>query len=163
MQYPPGCLTLTEMWHRCRAHLAPAGAQAYFVIIYIGEKGKPWTDWDFAAKEFIRLITSADWDKFRGPCPRCGKYFVRATSKEKRYCSRECASISAAMEATRNKRYREHEDKLKRAQDALRRFKPGRSRRGWKEWVSANEPDISKKWLTRAVTNRELQLPPDRT
>src|SRR5579862_6549427 len=49
---------------------------------------------------FITITLSPDWDKLRGPClrPQCGKYFLRSTEKkEKRYCSRDCASLHGAQ------------------------------------------------------------------
>jgi hypothetical protein len=163
MKLPPGCPDLLEMQKRCQVFLAPSGTGAYYTVQYIGEKGKPWTAWDIAAQCFIRLITDPKRDSFGGPCPRCKRYFVRKTAKQSIYCSRRCASQETAIKATIRFRKEKHEDKLARAERAKLEWeklsKKGRTKKGWKEWVATSDPEITKRFLTRAVNKSELRSP----
>ena len=165
MSFPTGSPNLRDMEKRCGVLLAPAGTGAYYIVQYIGEKVgekvRPWTAWDFACKYFIRLITDPKRDRFGGPCPRCKKYFIRKTAKRSVFCSRRCASQFTAIKATIRARQKQHEDKLARAERAKveweKRSRQGRTKKTWKEWVAGSVPDITIRFLTRAVNKGELQ------
>jgi|ERR1039458_2892174 hypothetical protein len=164
MKFPPGCPNLFEMQKSLRALISPTGgSRAYYTIAYVPTPKRPWTAWDFACQQFIRLITNPECERFGGPCPRCNKYFIRAGAKQKLYCSRECGSAAAALESTRQTRDREHADKLARAAQSVlewkRDWKKGRTKKGWKEYVCMQYPNITPKFLTRAVNNDELSEP----
>ncbi|MGH9652466.1 MAG: hypothetical protein ACRD6B_03255 [Bryobacteraceae bacterium] len=126
----------------------------------------------YAYSLFAQFTLSPHCENLGGPCPRpgpkgegiCGKYFVRTTEKEKRYCSRECGSIAGALEATSRKREKKHKDKLDLAREAILKYNPRRTKKNWKEWVVSycTELEVSQKWLTRAVTNGQL-VPPAAT
>ena len=167
MKMPPGCMNLLEMVKNCRVNAVPThGPRMFCAITYSPrsltdpDRGRPWTGWDRAADQFLRLIMDPHCDRFGGPCkhPHCEKYFVRAGAKPKRYCSSECASDGSARLATNRTRDENHADKIKRAQEAIDRWNPRRSKT-WQEFVTKSHPDISKKFLTRAGNNKELRPP----
>jgi hypothetical protein len=111
-----------------------------------------------ALRFFITLLTNPLCESVRGPCPRCDRYFVG----RKVYCSRSCGTKSTALAATKKARDREHQDKLIRAAQASREYCTARtktSKMNWKEWVSRRHPDITAKFLTRAVNKGELETP----
>lgn len=108
---------------------------------------------------FGRLLLVPECEKLAGPCPRCGRYFIKKTLKQKLYCSRSCGSRESAEVATYKRREEEHAEKLTRAMKTTALWNPRRSRQSWKEWVSSRHPDITPKWLTRAVHRGELTDP----
>lgn len=159
MKMPAGCtMNLLDMVGNCRVYAVPTRGPRLFSAINYSPPS--WTAWDRAAAQFLRLISDPHCDRFGGPCahPHCGKYFIRAGAKPKRYCSSECASDAGAREATKRTREEAHADKIKRAQEAIDRWNPRRSKI-WQEFVIKNCPDTSKKFLTRAVNNEELRPP----
>jgi hypothetical protein len=105
------------------------------------------------------LSTHPECDKLAGPCPRCGRYFLRKTVKQKVYCSRNCGSLASARASTLKRRNDEHAQKLLRASEAAAMWNPQNTRRGWKEFVSSKHPDMTPKFLTRAVNRGELHDP----
>jgi len=113
---------------------------------------------DIALTHFMDLIVNPQWHKLGGPCERCGKYYVKKTARQKKYCSRGCGSKRTATDATRQRREVEHAEKLSRAQEATDRWPRVRTRFSWKEWVSA-QTSITVKWLTRAVNSGNLRAP----
>lgn len=114
---------------------------------------------DQALAHFMDLIVNPHWNKLGGPCQRCGKYYRKKTSRQKTYCSRRCGSMSTAITTTRKRREEERALKLRRAEEAVNRWATIRTRRPWKEWVSANNTTITVKWLTRAVNRGDLTAP----
>jgi len=163
MKFPQDCPSLWQMQAEIRVFLSPTSSRRAYVTWAYGPRKRAWTAWDHAASWFIQLITNPECERLGGPCPRCGKYFVRAGAKEKTYCSRECASVSSALESTKLRRAKEHADRLLRAENAIKRYRNNTGRwESWKDCVTASEPDISKKFLTRAVNSGELSAPQQR-
>lgn len=99
------------------------------------------------------LLTLGPWETLGGPCPRCGKYFIKKRANHRIYCGRGCASLASAKVSTRKKLDEEREDKVERAREAIQEWDALKSRPAidWKQWVHKREPDITPKWLTRAV------------
>jgi hypothetical protein len=165
MKLPPGCPNLNEMQDHCRVILGPWGRGAFYAIDY-STFGKPWTAWDIAAKYFIRLITDPLRDRL-GACPRCERFYVRKTAKQSIYCSHRCASQVTARRATEKARAQKHAEKLLLVQQELNRWeklkRKGRTQKPWKQWVvdACPEAEIKISFLTRAMNNRELQIPAD--
>ena len=162
MKYPLGCPNLGEMGNACQVILAPIhGLGSYGIIVYAPKRR--WTAWDLACQQFIRLITNPACERIGGPCPRCGQYYRRAGKKVKRFCSRQCASLSAAQQSTKKKREQEHAHKIQLAMQAKVewevKWNKGRTKKGWKEFVRDTHPDITPKFLTRAVNKGELSEP----
>jgi hypothetical protein len=136
---------------------------------------RPW-DPDYCARYFfVRFTMNPDFEKLGGPCPRlkksgvpCGRFFIRAGFREKRYCSRECASSADARTSTVRKRAEEHRVKLEAAKRGIAEFNrlpsSRRARTTWKDYVARSDraAGISKKFLTRAVNRGELQPPIER-
>jgi hypothetical protein len=108
---------------------------------------------------FYSLTLNPEWDKLGGPCERCTRYYVMNTVRHKKYCSRRCSSFATAIASTRKRLDEEHADKLRRAKAAAQMWSENRTSLDWKQWVSRKEPDITPKWLTRAVNKGELGVP----
>src|SRR6185312_209802 len=125
-------------------------------VNYCGKKGTAWTPWDLAAQCFFRLITNPKVDKFAGPCARCHKYYVKKRASQKVYCSRTCGNAATAVRRTREKWEREHTEKLLRARRAIQEWRRCKPADPWKDWIERKYPDITKKFLTRAVNAGEL-------
>ncbi len=111
-----------------------------------------------ALAHFMDLIVNPEWHKLGGPCQRCGKYYVKKTSRQKTYCTRRRGSTMTAMATTRKRREAERVHKLRLAQEGANHWATVRTRHPWKEWVSARTK-ITVKWLTRAVNRGDLRAP----
>jgi hypothetical protein len=160
IQVPEGCPTLVEMGNRCRVLLSPhPGGWSWHPGVVYASLGKGWTTWDFACSKFLHLVMDPECHKFGGPCPYCGKFFVRKTAKEKRYCSKGCAHKAAAKASTQRLRYREHELKVARTREVIEKWSQGSRKMDWISWVTSNVPEISKTWLTRAINRNEITSP----
>ena len=112
-----------------------------------------------ALRIFIELLLNPDCSRLAGPCARCGRYYVRGRQRNKVYCSRSCGTRSTALAATRKRRSEEHAHKLLRASRLAERWRNGRTKRDWKKWISSKAPDITPKFLTRAVNCGSLTAP----
>ena len=126
----------------------------------IGQNNRPERDpYKEALRLFIELLLNPACDKLAGPCPRCGNYYIRRSTRNKVYCSRSCGTRATAFTATRKRRDEEHADKLLRAAEAAREWTIARTKKEWKPWVSGRHPGITVRFLTRAVNNGELKPP----
>jgi hypothetical protein len=114
---------------------------------------------EIAVLMFVELVLNPWWDRLGGPCEQCGTYYVKKTVRQNAYCSRDCGTRATAMKATLRRREEEHREKLRRAAAAAQTWASSRTPIDWKQWVSLKEPDITPKWLTRAVNKGELQPP----
>jgi len=110
---------------------------------------------------FHFLTLNPQCEKLAGPCARCGLFYVKKRASQKVYCSRRCGNASTAVIRTRERLAAEHADKLRRAAAAARKWATARTSLGWKPWVSEREPDVTPKFLTRAV-NKGVFKPPVR-
>lgn len=113
---------------------------------------------DQALAHFMDLIVNPQWHKLGGPCHRCGRFYVKKTSRQKAYCSRRCGLATTAVARTRKRREEEWALKLRLAQAAASDWPTARTGDSWKEWVSARTK-ITVKWLTRAVNRGDLKAP----
>jgi len=115
----------------------------------------------YAALLFHVGTLNPEWDKLAGPCKwkHCGKYFLLKGNRRTAYCSRRCCQLDAASRYTEKRLQTEHADKLQRAEEAARRWRTARTKDDWKASVSKQEPDITPKFLTRAVNKGELKTP----
>lgn len=115
-----------------------------------------------ALRWFVEFLINPDCRKLAGPCDRCGRYYIRKSARNKRYCSRSCGTKATAIAATKRARTAEHQRKLERARKAIREYAKARTKVDWKHWVALKEREegITPKFLTRAVNNGELQVPP---
>lgn len=113
---------------------------------------------DFAAIQFVRLITNPEWDRLGGPCPKCDFWYVKKTRRQSTYCSRKCAG-----NATKTKQRRlQHSRDLDRVQKAIKNYRtrPARFKNlDWMEYVCRAEDGITKNWLTMEVNKGELRSP----
>lgn len=159
IKIPEGCPTIQEMQENCQVLLGanPRGGQWHSMVVYSPKRR--WTVWDHACFMFIPLVLNPECHRFRGPCPNCGRFFIRRTEREKRYCRRECAHKVAAQASTRRRRAREHEKRISEVEKAIEEW--GRSRRSlhWITWVLKKVPDLSKTWITRAINRKQITAP----
>jgi len=113
-----------------------------------------------AAQIFGRLIMNSGWAKLDGPCSWCKKYFVRQRrsfrTKEHVYCSRQCSAVATATASTKAVRDDVNKAKLKKAEAAAQRWKPGGI--SFKEFVH-QQAGLTKTWITQAINRRELLEP----
>jgi hypothetical protein len=112
-----------------------------------------------AAVLFHFLTLNPQCDKLAGPCARCGNYYIKKRASQKVYCSRRCGNAATAVIYTRERLAKERQDKLRRANEAARRWSKARTHLDWKVWVSRKESDITPKFLTRAVGLGHLKPP----
>jgi hypothetical protein len=159
MRRPEGSPDTREIGEKCTVVVNAFPPRWQFSVFFSGEEGVKWTDWDLAWFYFLKLAMNAECGRFRGPCPRCGNFFLRETVKEKRFCSSECARASAARTCTQRRRDQERADKLAAVEEAISRRGWVARKQPWQEWVLGELPELSRKWLTRAIRNQEL-LPP---
>jgi hypothetical protein len=159
MSFPPGCPLWHEIEKRCRAHLPPSGTGASSLVIYVGEKGKPWSAWDFAVNQFIHLITNPEHGQFAGPCARCKSYYIKKRASQKVYCSRTCGNAATAVLRTRKKWDEERGKRLNEAKKAMREWSRLKTTVSFQEWAEARYLGLTKKFLTRAINNEELRKP----
>ena len=123
-----------------------------------------WPDMDpkgEALRWFFEFLMNPECCKLAGPCDRCGKYYVRKSAQNKRYCSRSCGTKASATAATKRAREEKHKWKLAHAREAIWQYEKSRTKLPWKEWVAKRErgAEITPKFLTRAVNSGQLQAP----
>lgn len=113
---------------------------------------------------FVYFLLNERRDNLAGPCKwkHCDSYFLLRGKRRTAHCSRRCCQLDAASRYTKERLQREHADKLHRAGAAAQKWakewRKGRTRKDWKQRVSEIEPDITTKFLTRAVTNDEFTI-----
>jgi hypothetical protein len=130
---------------------------ADFLHTVLDEPGS--TPYEEAIRFFLLLITNPYANKLAGPCARCGNYYLKKRASQKVYCSRRCGNATTATVRTREQRIQNHADKLLRSRAAIQKWTRTRTKLDWKQWVSRREPDITPKFLTRAVNKDELRAP----
>jgi hypothetical protein len=156
LKFPAGCPTKSEIEKRCRAFLPQVGERHRPTVIYFPDG--PWSEWDEALFCFVPMLIHSDPHHLGGPCPRCGKFFLK-TRRARLYCSHTCASLHTAMISTKRSRQAEHERKIQVAARSIQHWKKSSTYPTWQIFVTNKEPDISARWLTRAVNNGELTPP----
>jgi hypothetical protein len=116
---------------------------------------------DHTRRIFMLFLMNPLRDQILGPCARknCGRFFRRRRKADTKYCSRECAQLQAGANSADKRRDDERKDKLERAKEAMQRWERTKTSLDWKAFVQQEEPDITPKFLTRAVTNEDLQPP----
>lgn len=163
LKVPGGCPTVHEMRVRCRVMftLNPCGERTVPGVYYDvrSGNGEEWSVWQFVARDFISLTQNPLCHMFGGPCARCGRFFLRQTAKQKRFCTAECARTASAFAATARRRESERTEKVRRVKKAIEEWESRKKKPVWQDWVRNKVPDVSKTWLTRAV-NRRIIVPP---
>ena len=112
-----------------------------------------------AALYFHVWTLNPEWDKLAGPCARCGQYYLKKRASQKVYCSPKCGHTTTATARRCKLLDAQHAKKLQRAEAAMQEWHTDRTKDDWKAFVSKREPDITPKFLTRAVTKGDL-VPP---
>jgi hypothetical protein len=118
----------------------------------------------YAVGMFAALTLNPDCEKLTGPCSYvpCRKYFIQKTKRRTSYCSRRCCQFASAIRHRKKQLLEEREDKLNRAVAAVKRWRMLRTNDDWKTSVCKQEPDITVRFLTRAVGKGDL-VPPTKT
>lgn len=148
---------VSRYWRETRTALTGAEIGGGAAIALESEPGR--TAYGEALRFFVLLVTNPLCADLAGPCKGCDKYFVRESAKNTDYCSSSCGSRTTAMAATKKRRDDERNDKLARASRRAREWTTMLTSLDWKQWVSRAEPDITPKFLTRAVNEGELKMP----
>lgn len=140
----------------------PAGSGIKFILYPPGDRKSKWIS--AARYHFFVLLKNPMREKLAGPCAwhRCGNYFLLRQSSS-RFCSRRCSQIASSLKWLQKRNKKQHAEKLQRAQKAIQVWRKKYAGKYdapiWKRFVSDREPDITPKFLTRAVTNKELEDP----
>lgn len=133
-------------------------AQLAWLPLRSGRQASPQKD--AALTLFAEFLVNPLSLKLGGPCARCGLFYLKNTPRQKTYCSRRCGTGNTAMSATKRKRQAEAAVKVLRAQLALERMQLKKPiPRNWKVRIAA-KADVTEKWLTRALNQGKLSLPP---
>lgn len=118
-----------------------------------------------AQEVFLQFVLHSQSEMLRGPCARCGKYFLKKTKHQKAYCSRDCLAFATAIRATKRKRQEQHARLLMWAAEATARWQRQKRRQRWKPWTVAYLKRkqkglvITEKSITRWINNGELMDP----
>lgn len=155
---PALCAAVDRVWKANPIELVwgDSGRAAFITALTNAPCGTPQEE---ALRFFLVLITNPQWHKLAGPCARCGNYYVKKKATQKVYCSRKCGNNATALANTRQRRKNQHDEKLRRADAAAAMWVKARTKLDWKPWVSRKEPDITAKFLTRAVNEAQLKPP----
>ena len=97
--------------------------------------------------------------KLSGPCQRCGKFYIPKRTSQTTYCSSRCGNAATAVKRTREKWQERRIAKLVNARKAMQEWLQSKATEPWKAWIERKYPDITKKFLTRAVTAGDLSEP----
>lgn len=119
------------------------------------------TNHELAVGMFAALTLNPNCEKLGGPCAhiKCSRYFVRKSKRLTDYCSRLCCQRASALRHTRRRLEEERKDKLDRTRAAIQKWQTTHTRDDWKTAVCKREPDITMRFLTRAVTKGDLAEP----
>jgi len=119
------------------------------------------TKHQLAVAMFAVLTLNPNCEQLAGPCAhsRCGKYFIRKGKRRTNYCSRLCCQRASAIRHTKRRLEEERKDKLKRARAAIQKWRTARTNYDWRTSVCKQEPDLTSKFLTQAVTRGDLVEP----
>lgn len=161
---------LVELWASVRRNTAALQRKDPALLDKIGRgrttlyidsrSGKAYLDWEpdihtedgdrsVALHYFAHLITNPQSAALRGPCPRCGRYFIHTTLRKRQYCSKKCGAAVTAKGALRSFRQRDFEKKRARAVAAIGEWQTVKRGGDCKRWVAARTT-LSLNWLTRA-------------
>jgi hypothetical protein len=133
--------------------------RAYMVFSPHGDPRDP----SGTARGFFMMLTLSPYcDKFAGPCARCGKYYLKKNALQKVYCSRSCGNNTTAAKRTRERYHEAREQKLNGARRAIRKWERATTNEPWKVFVSRLYPGLTSKFLTRAVSRKNLSEPKKR-
>jgi len=117
-----------------------------------------------AVSLFFQFITGP-FQRDVGRCKRCRNYWWnRWHHPGKIYCSSKCSSADTATRITRERREKDHQEKLQLVEAAMKSFEqlPAAKQRrlGWKRWVKQEAgPDVSLHFITRAINRGEIKAP----
>jgi hypothetical protein len=141
---------------------APTGGASLWVAPSLRQP-EPEPGRDFALQLFVNFLTHRSCQRLGGPCPRCGRYYIRRTVRQRVYCSRKCAKDTTAVAATTKRLQAKKAADLQCAANAVAEWETTRRRQDWKRFVKAR-CRLSFHFLTRAVNEGTLQPParPDR-
>jgi hypothetical protein len=116
---------------------------------------------DRAITVFAALTLHPDCERLSGPCAnaRCGKFFIRKGKRVTGYCSRKCNQHASAVRHRREKLAEDRCEKLARARRSIGVWQRSKTTLSWKAWIARRDPDITPRFLTRAVNLGDLEGP----
>jgi hypothetical protein len=108
---------------------------------------------------FLPFLLNPFNEKLGGPCKNCDGYYLRETDRKKSvYCSERCGHCLTSSLANKTRRDREHQRRLRLAEQWTQKWLNTKTADPWKKWVSGRS-SIKKHWLTRAVNKGQLVEP----
>jgi len=123
---------------------------------------------------FAFFVLNPYCEMLSGPCPRCGKYFVRNSLHQKVYCSKNCSSHVTAIRSSKKSRSAAHKRRIDWAKEGTAEWLSRPRRNEWKSWVvefvntkerswankhKKSPGPVTRKSLTRWVNAGEIQQP----
>jgi hypothetical protein len=99
---------------------------------------------EWAIREFALLVTNPLRDNLRGPCRRCGNYFV-PKRRNKLFCSEKCKNSASAKRSMTAQRKAEQEVRLRCAA------------RFWPHWTERKQTNRSL-WIADRVNGSHLRI-----
>jgi hypothetical protein len=120
------------------------------------------TPHEYAVGLFAVLTLNPESHRLGGPCAYgpCGEYFIQKRNGRAAYCSRRCCQSASAVGHTQKRYQEERGNKLRKAKIALHAWRTSRTNDDWKTSVCKQEPELTSRFLTQAVTRGDLK-PPD--
>jgi hypothetical protein len=122
---------------------------------------------DAAALLAVALLTHPLRSKVSDrPCQRtaCRRWFIKKRNGQLT-CSRQCRDVVRAADQNEREREDKHEKKLELVRDWISEWEKATDREkrrygNWKEFIVwKTKKEVSKQFITRAVTNKELKAP----
>lgn len=133
-------------------------------IVLTPTKWRASSAYEYAVGLFVALTLNRDFNRVAGPCTyhRCGRYFLQKGKRASIYCSRRCCQAQSATQHTQRRLTEERLDKLRRVGSAIKLWRKTAGKPDWRTFVCTREPDVTAKFLTRAVNSGDLQAPEKR-
>jgi hypothetical protein len=120
-------------------------------------------DHEYAVGMFAALTLHPECERLQGPCAyrRCGKYYLQKTRRKTDFCSRPCQQKAGGLRHRQAQLTELRNEKLRKAEVAIRQWRTSRKRLDWMTWVCRHIPEITRTFLTRAVNKGDLIPPTD--
>ncbi len=131
-----------------------------FYISDVTGLGRPRTA---ASQTFYEFITGPCYASVQR-CARCQRFYLNTSGhRDKKYCSRKCATNDSAAKSTRERRQDEHAQKLTALRTAVAKLtrlsKEERTElKDWKSWLSQRS-HLTRHFISRAINMGEIDLP----
>lgn len=84
---------------------------------------------------FLQFVLHHESWRLGGPCPKCGRFYLRKKAHEQVYCSTRCNVRDKAQAAMQKKRHAAHAAELQKVQKAIMLWQEKKKQGDWRAWV----------------------------